>query len=450
MRLISYARNLEDVMLWRALRHLEHGFYIDVGAGWPDADSVTRAFYERGWHGVNVEPARAQHRALLVARPADINLQWVAGTHTGSADFFDIEGSAASTVDPDRARAASSAGATVVRRELPCHTLTGICERHASGAIHFLKIDTAGGEAALLDSLDLTRFRPWIIVLAGAAPEARMAASGYAAAHHDGVNTYYLAREHAQLAEALAVPPSEADQFHLREDHPYAYPLSGWRDRVAQLEENVRLAEQRADEARSWAEARVREREELADARLRERDEAAAARDAAAAAREATLEQALAGARAETAAQQARADYTDSVLHERTAEYHAVLSSASWRLTEPMRQASARLRRMRTRLRHLLWCIRHGIAQGRQRLRTALAGAVKRAAREVRARPKLFFFIRHHLGRHPRLVNWLRRQVQRTQAPAAAPVATGTEDLSSTARGVLADLRRALDRQRPH
>ena len=42
MNFISYSQNLEDVMLWRALKHIENGFYIDVGAGSPTVDSVTK------------------------------------------------------------------------------------------------------------------------------------------------------------------------------------------------------------------------------------------------------------------------------------------------------------------------------------------------------------------------------------------------------------------------
>jgi hypothetical protein len=41
---VSYAQNFEDVLLWRALRQVRNGFYIDVGAAHPDIDSVTRAF----------------------------------------------------------------------------------------------------------------------------------------------------------------------------------------------------------------------------------------------------------------------------------------------------------------------------------------------------------------------------------------------------------------------
>jgi hypothetical protein len=65
--IISYAQNREDILLWRALRDLSGGFYIDVGAEDPTQNSVTRAFYERGWHGINVEPVPApgSHQDIL-------------------------------------------------------------------------------------------------------------------------------------------------------------------------------------------------------------------------------------------------------------------------------------------------------------------------------------------------------------------------------------------------
>jgi hypothetical protein len=50
------------------------GFYIDVGSQHPDIDSVTRAFYDRGWRGVNIEPVPAYIELLRAARPRDVNL----------------------------------------------------------------------------------------------------------------------------------------------------------------------------------------------------------------------------------------------------------------------------------------------------------------------------------------------------------------------------------------
>jgi hypothetical protein len=70
---VTYAQNFEDLMLWRALHGVRDGFYIDVGAADPDEDSVTRAFYDHGWRGVNIEPSPEHFAAISAARPRDIN-----------------------------------------------------------------------------------------------------------------------------------------------------------------------------------------------------------------------------------------------------------------------------------------------------------------------------------------------------------------------------------------
>ena len=67
----SYAQNFEDLMLYRALGWVEHGFYIDVGAQHPEVDSVSKAFFDRGWRGVHVEPVPYYADLLREARPGD-------------------------------------------------------------------------------------------------------------------------------------------------------------------------------------------------------------------------------------------------------------------------------------------------------------------------------------------------------------------------------------------
>ena len=77
---VSYAQNQEDVVLARALHPDDRrGFWVDVGAGDPVLDSVTAAFAERGWRGVNVEPLPREHERLCAARPADTNLRVALG-----------------------------------------------------------------------------------------------------------------------------------------------------------------------------------------------------------------------------------------------------------------------------------------------------------------------------------------------------------------------------------
>ena len=76
--MISYAQNLEDVVLQRALR-APVGFYVDVGAASPSIASVTRHFYDHGWSGINIEPLPEYVAELRVARPRDWTVRAVAG-----------------------------------------------------------------------------------------------------------------------------------------------------------------------------------------------------------------------------------------------------------------------------------------------------------------------------------------------------------------------------------
>ena len=41
----TYAQFLEDVILYRGLRDVQNGFYIDVGAYRPEENSVTKLFF---------------------------------------------------------------------------------------------------------------------------------------------------------------------------------------------------------------------------------------------------------------------------------------------------------------------------------------------------------------------------------------------------------------------
>lgn len=100
MPLISYAQNLEDVMLWRALGHLPTGFYVDVGANDPEIDSVTKLFYDAGWNGINIEPIKRHWEKLSLERPRDINIPIAAGNKNGQIEIFDSEIRGWSTVVP--------------------------------------------------------------------------------------------------------------------------------------------------------------------------------------------------------------------------------------------------------------------------------------------------------------------------------------------------------------
>ena len=51
---VSFAPNREDVVLFRALRDVEAGAFLDIGIPGPLESSIGHAFTERGWAGVSV------------------------------------------------------------------------------------------------------------------------------------------------------------------------------------------------------------------------------------------------------------------------------------------------------------------------------------------------------------------------------------------------------------
>jgi FkbM family methyltransferase len=146
---ISYAQNAEDVMLWRALASVDRGRYIDVGAAEPDVDSVTQAFYERGWRGINIEPAPRAFARLAAARPEDLNLNIALGERNGITPFYLVDGgNGLSTTQFEQSDTLKAQGWKSTKIEVPVLTLASVMESHALGPIHFLKIDVEGAERA--------------------------------------------------------------------------------------------------------------------------------------------------------------------------------------------------------------------------------------------------------------------------------------------------------------
>ena len=233
MPFVSYAQNGEDVLLWRALQHLGAGFYVDVGAAHPDEDSVTRAFYDRGWRGINIEPVKAMAARIAAARTRDVTLAVAAGATEGTITLHAVAGTGLSTTDPAAACALADAGMQASVTTVPMRTLGSIMDEYAPASVHFLKIDVEGAEHAVLLGLDLRRHRPWVILVEATLPmttipshhewEELLIAADYQFVLFDGLNRFYVAGEWAAaLAGTLSVPVNVGDDYIRVSDAPWA------------------------------------------------------------------------------------------------------------------------------------------------------------------------------------------------------------------------------------
>jgi hypothetical protein len=171
--------------------------------------------------------------------------------------------------------------------------LSEICATNVTSEIHFLKIDVEGFEKSVIDGMDFSRFRPWIVVVEATRPnsieemhiewEAVVLANAYQLAYMDGLNRFYVANEHVELLPKLRYPPNVFDNyisFHQLYTENSAEQAN---DRAQQAENRAQQAEIKAQQASNHAQ---------------------------------------------------KADQQANEWHER---FHALQASASWRVTKPLR-----------------------------------------------------------------------------------------------------------------
>lgn len=127
---VSYAQNFEDVMLWRALKGVENGFYIDIGAQDPVSDSVSKAFHDLGWRGVHVEPTADYAQRLREEREGDTVLQAIVGPATDQSVIYQIEGTGLSTTVAEPARQHAGNNFKIEKRDVDSITLDELLDMH--------------------------------------------------------------------------------------------------------------------------------------------------------------------------------------------------------------------------------------------------------------------------------------------------------------------------------
>ena len=244
---ISYAQNMEDVLLDRIFRgHV--GTYVDVGANHPFVDSNTYYFYVRGWRGVNLEPAPRAHALFVEHRPHDRNLAVAASDREGSMIFYEVSNddglTGLSTLEQRVAEDYRQGGFRVHESSVPVRTLESIIEEYGIEPPDLLSVDVESHEAAVLRGTPFDRWRPRVLVIESTAPlsaaathaewEPMVLAAGYRFAAFNGVNRFYLRDDLAEHLPLFATPVNALDQY---------------------LRQEVVALSNRVDELRSRAEA---------------------------------------------------------------------------------------------------------------------------------------------------------------------------------------------------
>lgn len=223
---VSHGQNREDVVLWRALKDVGVGRYVEVGGNDPDSDSISRAFYDRGWSGLIVEPEPTFAARYRERRPRDIVVEAAVSSRPGTVTLHRFAGTGLSTVVDEIGAGHLKAGFTGDDVTVEAVTLASIVADHglAEQPVHFLMVDVEGAEADVLSTVDLTTFRPWILVIESTRPnstetahdewEPMVLAADYEFCLFDGLSRFYVAAEKAdELRDALSYPACALDDF---------------------------------------------------------------------------------------------------------------------------------------------------------------------------------------------------------------------------------------------
>lgn len=274
MTFTSYAQNLEDVVLWRALKHIDRGVYIDIGAQHPIVDSVSKGFYEQGWRGTHVEPVPDYAALLRKDRPDETVLQIALSDFSGLLDLHVFPETGLSTSDSANAQSLNKThGLTSRVVPTPALPLRVAFADLKGRDVHWMKIDVEGEEARVLRGWDSQALRPWILVIEATVPmsqelhyeeaDALILAAGYRFCYFDGLNRFYVAQEHAALAERFASPPNvfDAVRFSGEATSWWHRPSLAAAAHIERLDAELRRAQRAlrdADERRENVEAELR------------------------------------------------------------------------------------------------------------------------------------------------------------------------------------------------
>lgn len=396
MELVSYAQNFEDIMLWRALKHIERGFYVDVGAASPVDDSVTKLFYDRGWCGINIEPNEKHFKELIEHRTRDLNLQVAIIDDSKSFEFFVFGDTGLSTIDSNIASEHRRNGLVSDQVKVQAMPLVDVLKKHFDPKrdIHFLKIDVEGVERKVLVSNDWNLYRPWIVVVEATYPntqietheewESVLESANYTFAYADGLNRFYVSNEHLDLLPAFKYPPNVFDRFKS--------------SKIVFAEKRAAMAEERAKKAETKA-AVAEEKASLAEAKA------------------AALNHQLVN----------------------------IENSFSWRVTKPLRLIKRVYKNLRQLIRTVL---KKAVYSGIRIFRSPL----KVVSIYVRQHPRLKQLVYRVLSRHPYLLQHLlttiNTQSHRTKKILGLSEGYDDTQLSLQARRYYIDLKEARDRQK--
>jgi FkbM family methyltransferase len=199
---------------------------VDVGAHDPFVDSVSLAFYQRGWTGIHVEPQPEFAAKLKRFRPDEKVIEAAVSNRRGPLTLYQVQDRPGwATASADAAAMHASTGLSLFELQVKTVSLSDVLALIPDGDIHWLKIDVEGMEEDVIRSWKSSNRRPWIVVVEGTKPnsiepsheswEPIVYGLGYKLCYSDGLNRFFISDLHQELKAAFSSPPNVFDNFRV-------------------------------------------------------------------------------------------------------------------------------------------------------------------------------------------------------------------------------------------
>jgi FkbM family methyltransferase len=165
----SYSQEGEDMILRRIFEKQQTGFYIDVGAHHPKRFSNTYFFYKKGWSGINIDAMPGSMNSFNKIRPRDMNLEIPISNKKHILTYYAFNEPALNGFSKklSQSRDGKNNYKILFTKNIETNTLEEILDNSKVRfkVIDFLSIDVEGLDFEVIQSVNLDKYRPRVILI---------------------------------------------------------------------------------------------------------------------------------------------------------------------------------------------------------------------------------------------------------------------------------------------
>jgi FkbM family methyltransferase len=165
----SYSQEGEDMILRRIFEKQALGFYVDVGAHHPKRFSNTYFFYKKGWRGINIDAMPGSMKPFENIRFRDINIEKPISSKNQVLTYYAFNEPALNGFSKEISESRDGKNNYKIEftKDIETSTLEEVLDKNlpANQVIDFLSIDVEGLDFDVIKSLNLSKYRPRVILV---------------------------------------------------------------------------------------------------------------------------------------------------------------------------------------------------------------------------------------------------------------------------------------------